>query len=43
MRENSDVTFQIGFENVDKRIGLRKQTKLSPRELDHSHQRPCDS
>ena len=26
--KDSDVTFQIGYDNVDKRIGRREQTKL---------------
>lgn len=33
--KDSDVTFQIGFDNVDKRIGRREQTKLSPGKLHH--------
>ena len=41
--KDSDVTFQIGYDNVDKPIGRREQTKLSPQKLHHCHQRPCDS
>ena len=41
--KDSDVTFQIGFDNVDKRIGRREQTKFTPQELHLCHQRPCDS
>ena len=41
--KDSDVRFQIGYDNVDKRIGWREQIKLSPQKLHHCHQKQCDS